>query len=344
MSSKTMSIPLFILLAMSNECSAFTSRIAPIYSHLASNIISIQSQVKSDEVPVDNTPKINRLKTPAKEAWSLLVLGSEDETYGRIEQNQKNINKPYGKFLDAGTGYYSLRWLASLAHKHSDPTDPLFFSEYKAVTADPNFREDVYNEAKNLGVDEVGSVVLGNWQDPNFCEGEVWDTILLDYLIGSVDHFAPYYQYGVLSRLTRQLKSGGRMHLTGLEPIPYFDDNCEASNAFCKLSRVRDSCILLTGKRPYREYPMTWVVEELNRLGLKVLDAYKVPNTYTFEKVSVQADAARSTFPFFESQLTVEAMSQEMDRVEKECVDHCSKLEGGKFQLGFDWVITAEKQ
>ena len=136
----------------------------------------------------------------------------------------------------------------------------------------------------------------------------------------------------------------GQPHLTGLEPIPYSDDNCEASNAFCKLSRVRDSCILLTGKRPYREYPMTWVVEELNRLGLKVLDAYKAPNTYTFEKVSVQADAARSTFPFFESKLTVEAMSQEVDRVERESADHCSKLEGGKFQLGFDWVITAEKQ
>lgn len=37
-------------------------------------------------------------------------------------------------------------------------------------------------------------IVVGNWRDEKFLEGRVFDTVLMDYLVGAIDGFAPYYQ------------------------------------------------------------------------------------------------------------------------------------------------------
>ncbi|CAN0558261.1 unnamed protein product, partial [Ectocarpus sp. 8 AP-2014] len=37
-------------------------------------------------------------------------------------------------------------------------------------------------------------IVVGNWRDEKFLEGQVFDTVLADYLVGAIDGFAPYYQ------------------------------------------------------------------------------------------------------------------------------------------------------
>jgi hypothetical protein len=44
-----------------------------------------------------------------------LVFGKDDALFGAIERQQGN--KPFGKFLDAGTGLHSLRWIATLEAK-----------------------------------------------------------------------------------------------------------------------------------------------------------------------------------------------------------------------------------
>jgi hypothetical protein len=38
------------------------------------------------------------------------------------------------------------------------------------------------------------SVVAGNWKDPKFLQGKIYDVVLADYLLGSIDGFAPYFQ------------------------------------------------------------------------------------------------------------------------------------------------------
>lgn len=42
---------------------------------------------------------------------------------------------------------------------------------------------------------DVDSLLIGNWMDESFCSSlGKFDTILADYLIGSVDGFSPYEQ------------------------------------------------------------------------------------------------------------------------------------------------------
>lgn len=41
-------------------------------------------------------------------------------------------------------------------------------------------------------------IVVGNWRDEKFLEGRVFDTVLMDYLVGAIDGFAPYYQVRLL--------------------------------------------------------------------------------------------------------------------------------------------------
>jgi hypothetical protein len=37
-------------------------------------------------------------------------------------------------------------------------------------------------------------VVVGNWEDASLLQGQRFDTILADYLIGSINLYSPYFQ------------------------------------------------------------------------------------------------------------------------------------------------------
>lgn len=218
---------------------------------------SALSSTTTTSSPLTRTP----IGKPPKEVWpSLVVGGKEDPAMGQIEENQSNAGKKYGDVLDAGTGIYSLRWLAGLLYRHSDPKDPLHMSSFVAVTADDNFRRDCQTKAEELGVSDWGSIVRGNWdvedgddenvQSMKLCEGQMFDTILADYLVGAVDHFSPFFQDKLFLRLSSHLKPGGIMHLTGLNPIPETVEG--PGDIFCRITKLRDACILLAGSRPYR--------------------------------------------------------------------------------------------
>lgn len=43
-------------------------------------------------------------------------------------------------------------------------------------------------------VKDPDEIVIGNWRDERFLEGQVFDTVLADYLVGAIDGFAPYFQ------------------------------------------------------------------------------------------------------------------------------------------------------
>lgn len=100
--------------------------------------------------------------------------------------------KPWGRFLDAGTGLHSLKWIQTL------PT-----TSWTSITADMS----MYNLIKsNPDVAKLmrseDELVVGNWMDDKFISGmEKYDTILADYLIGAVDGFSPYEQDEIISRL-----------------------------------------------------------------------------------------------------------------------------------------------
>ena len=83
-------------------------------------------------------------------------------------------DRPWGSFLDAGTGVQSIRWVADLETEH-----------WTAISASPPHAEQVREAAKQKQRPN-DQVVLGNWVDPNLLKGEQFDTVLADYLLGAI--------------------------------------------------------------------------------------------------------------------------------------------------------------
>ncbi len=65
-----------------------------------------------------------------------LVYGSDDKLFGCIERNHASTGKSFGRFLDAGTGSHSLRWIASLMVGDQKNEYSLSIDDYTAITAD----------------------------------------------------------------------------------------------------------------------------------------------------------------------------------------------------------------
>jgi len=292
----------------------------------------------------------------APSSTARVVTGSDDALFGHIEKSQVVSGKPFGDFLDSGTGSHSLRWISSLASL--DENHPLYMSRYTAVTADENMRRNVQIEAEKLGIQDRGEIVIGNWAEGfdleeegkrttivkgegrHLCRGELFDTILCDYLIGAVDGFSPFYQDRIFPRLVTHLRPAGRMYVVGLNPIPDTVDG--AANVFCKITKLRDACILLAGHRCYREYPPDWIERHLKLAGLNVVSQSRFPIMYSFNTIVRQLNVARSKLRLFPSEGLANEMRKSIDSLEGEAKEAIEKSPTGRLRLGFDYVITAE--
>ena len=263
-----------------------------------------------------------------------------------------------GDVLDAGTGSHSLRWMASVLHRDrlleslgddcgattttTTTTAPrVSMRSYTAVTADDAMRKRVYEEARELGVEGMGDVVIGNWNDDSLLTGRKYDTILADYLVGAIDGFSPYFQDLALSRLCRHLKSGGRMYVIGLQPVP--DAVVGDGDVFCRITKVRDACILLAGHRCYREYPVDWIERHMMNAGLDVVTTRTYPIRYDHPTMVRQINVGRSKLKFFPSKGMAKEMGLVLDGLEKESLEVTRRQKDGRITLGFDYVVVAEK-
>lgn len=285
-----------------------------------------------------------------------VVKGSDDALFGSIERSQQESGKPFGEFLDSGTGSHSLRWIASLVGDDADAD--LSISRFCAVTADETMRRNVQNETEKLGIEDKGEVVIGNWAEGfdleedgkrstiikgagrHLCRDEKYDTILCDYLIGAVDGFSPYYQDRIFPRLVTHLRPGGRVYVVGLNPIPDSVDG--PADVFCRITKLRDACILLANNRCYREYPPDWIERHLKLAGLKVVSQKRFPIMYSFSTMLRQLNVARSKLGLFPSKSLAAEMRKLIDELEAEAKQAIEKSPTGRIRLGFDYVIAAE--
>lgn len=97
----------------------------------------------------------------------------------------------WGKFLDAGTGLHSLKWVQTLAT-----------TSWTAITADHHMKSQIQIDSNvSSRMRPVDRLLVGNWMDEKFCQtlGQ-YDTILADYLIGAVDGFSPYEQDTIIRK------------------------------------------------------------------------------------------------------------------------------------------------
>ncbi|CAM9557708.1 unnamed protein product [Discosporangium mesarthrocarpum] len=253
---------------------------------------------------------------------------TEDALFRAIEDMQAASKKPWGRFLDAGTGTHSLKWINTLK------TDG-----FTAVTADRKFAETTRREV-GFKVQDPNEIVLGNWRDEKFLEGRVFDTVLADYLVGAIDGFAPYFQDQIFERLKRHLAPGGRLYVVGMQPLP--DHPGGVAELVCEGARLRDACILLAGHRCYREYPLDWIARQLKGSGFAVPSTRKMPVVYTPRTVKRQLDVASRKLPIIAVRdpglaKMLEASISDLDgRVNSELAKN-----GGRVEVGFDYIVEA---
>ena len=236
-------------------------------------------------------------------------------------------DRPWGAVLDAGTGSGSIRWLQTLATER-----------WTAVTGAEAHARQVrdLSEGKRRPGDRV---VLGNWADPDLLAGETYDTVLADYLLGAIDGFAPYFQERLFARL-RPL-TGRRLYIVGLDPyVPADPPEEEAARLVWRIGRLRDSCLLLAGERPYREYPAEWVVENLRRSGFAPVAAERFPIRFGARFVRAQIAMCASRLARLADRTLAAALEAHGAALLDEALAAIERE--GALATGHDYVIAAE--
>lgn len=240
-----------------------------------------------------------------------------DTLFDFIERLQ--ADRPWGRVLDAGTGAHSLAWIESLA------TDG-----WVAVTGDP--REGRRLEARHPG----GRLVVGNWTDEALLDGERFETVLADYLLGAIEGFAPHYQTRLFERLRPHV--GGMLYAVGLAPYEPGPDG-PAARIVRRIARLRDACILLGGGRCYREYPVDWVRHALVRSGYAIVESRSFPIRYGADFVGQQLRVGMRYLPSIENRGFARALAREIGRTRREALAFVRANDGLAF--GEDWVVAA---
>ncbi|MGE0495032.1 MAG: class I SAM-dependent methyltransferase [Vulcanimicrobiota bacterium] len=245
-----------------------------------------------------------------------------DSLFAYLEQLHGGA--PWGRVLDAGTGWGSLEWLAGLETE-----------SITAVTGDSAWKERLEHD---LGprLRAQDRVVVGNWTDPDLLLGERFEVVLVDYLIGAVDRLAPYYQTRLLGRLKRHV--GQRLYVIGLEPYPPAGQHA-AGRLVNEIANLRDATLLLARQRPHREYPRWWVLEQLALQGYEVISERAFPILYGQPFVQAELDVCRRALEGVPAALRASLDAYERE-LRQRALAYVGEHEGG-LPWGADYVIAA---
>jgi hypothetical protein len=237
-------------------------------------------------------------------------------------------NLPWGTVLDAGTGRASMRWLLALQT-----------TRWTAITGSQKMAEMTRQELGDAQRPE-DRIVVGNWMDPELLAGEVYDTVLADYLLGAVEGFAPYWQDRLFARLRPLV--GRRLYVIGLEPyVPYTADDPDG-DLITAIGRLRDACLLLAGDRPYREYPLDWVLRHLASAGFRALDIQRIPIRYGTRFIHSQLDMCTTAVNKIRDRSLAISFQEHIAELRQRALAFCMREQGIRF--GHDYIIVAEPQ
>eukprot|EP01116_Phalansterium_solitarium_P006931 TRINITY_DN19366_c0_g1_i1.p1 TRINITY_DN19366_c0_g1~~TRINITY_DN19366_c0_g1_i1.p1 ORF type:complete len:383 (-),score=75.03 TRINITY_DN19366_c0_g1_i1:45-1193(-) len=240
--------------------------------------------------------------------------------FGYVERQN---GAEWGSFLDAGTGSHSLDWLVGL------PTD-----RWVAVTGDPKRQRSMEKMFKRR-MRPQDQVVHGNWKDPDFLKGQVFDVVLADYLLGSLDAYAPYFQYRLLDRLKPHV--GKRLFFVGAEPFPDVVPNSPHGTLLVEIDKLRDACSLLAGERPYREYPVDWVLRNLRDNGFRITGIAFFETEYSQGFVETQLNVAESKVEKLRKKGLANTLFDHIDELRR----RVKRMDWG-VTFGHDYIICAE--
>lgn len=239
-----------------------------------------------------------------------------------------HADRAWGAMLDSGAGVKSLQWIQALS------TD-----RWTAITAAPGMA-DAVRAALGDGIRSQDRLLVGNWIDDGLLAGETFDTVLVDYLVGAIEGFAPYWQDQVFARLRPLVADNGRLYVIGLEPYVQYKPKTESGRIIWEIGRVRDACLLLAGERPYREYPLEWMLRQLERAGFRVVESRRFPIRYGSRHVNGQLDMCRRRLERFNSSAVGSAMLQYVEELRLRALIVLAR--DGGLRHGHDYVIAAE--
>jgi hypothetical protein len=167
---------------------------------------------------------------------------------------------------------------------------------------------------------------------------EAYDTVLADYLLGAVEGFAPYFQTELFARLRPLTRR--RLYVTGVEPYVVARPDDEAGAIVWEIGRFRDSCLTLTGEMHYREYPLEWVLPQLERSGFRPVAARKFNIRYKSAFVNSQIDMCKLRLAALLDRNLARALVAHGEALRRRALDYVEAHDG--LRHGFDYVIAAD--
>lgn len=235
-------------------------------------------------------------------------------------------DRPWGRFLDAGTGRHSIRWIGSLET-----------TNWTAVTASRQMAGWVRDSVTD-SMRAEDRIVIANWRNDRVLAGERFDTVLMDYLLGAIEGYAPYWQDRIFERLRPLVR--GRLYLTGVEPYVPLPAKTAAGRIIRRIGSLRDACVLLAGERPYREFPLPWIRHQLERAGFRVIAERRFTNIYRESFVNKQLDLCVEQLDRIGSSTLAQALRSEIESLRSEAVALAATEDG--LRHGADHVVAAE--
>jgi hypothetical protein len=235
-------------------------------------------------------------------------------------------DQPWGSFLDAGTGTHSIGWIASLKTE-----------QWTAISGAEGHAIQVRDAIESLRRPQ-DRIIVADWADEHLLQGETYDTVLADYLLGAIEGFAPYFQVQLFARLRPHVKQ--RLYVVGVEPYVIGRPQDEAGAAIWQIGRFRDACLLLAGEQPYREYPMGWVTHSLANSGFRVVSTRRFGIRYKERFVNSQIDMALMRLEKLTDSSLAEALAAKGEVIRGYALQMIAG-EGG-IRHGFDYVIAAD--
>lgn len=236
-------------------------------------------------------------------------------------------DRPWGSFLDAGSGLHSIKWVTQLGTER-----------WTAVTGAPQDAQNI-RAATAERIRDQDQILLGNWAKSDLLKGEVFDTVLADYLLGAVEGFAPYFQPYLFARL--RAVTGKVLYITSPEPyVPADKPTTAAGRLVWHIGRFRDACLLLSGELPYREYPSAWVLDQLKRSGFKPRSIKRFETRYKARFVNTQINLSLEALRRVSDQNTVAALSAKGEALRAEALAMIAT--DGWLAHGHDYVIVAD--
>jgi hypothetical protein len=181
-------------------------------------------------------------------------------------------------------------------------------------------------------------MLIGNWLDPDLLAGEQFDTVLADNLLGAIEGLAPYFQNALFARL-RPL-TVKRLYVTGMEPYVIGRPGDAAGALIWEIGRYRDACLILSGQRHYREYPLDWVLAQLQRSGFQPVAARKIPVGYKANFVNGQIDLCRPGLKLLADQTLGQSLIAHGEALRSRALDHIERH--GSLVHSFHHVVAAE--